>query len=53
MSIGGIFILISCITFLLLGAGLVAAPRVEYFAWAALALGILLAGFPLPLWPGR
>jgi hypothetical protein len=53
MSIGGIFLLIACIVFVLLSAGVVAGPRVEYLAFASLALGILLAGIPLPLWPGR
>jgi hypothetical protein len=53
MSLGAVFLLIACIVFLLLGAGLLTAPRAEYLAWASLALGILLAGVPLPLWPGR
>jgi hypothetical protein len=53
MSLGAVFLLLSVILFVLLGAGFTALPRVEYFAWASLALGILLAGVPLPLWPGR
>jgi hypothetical protein len=51
MSVGSIFILISFSLFFLLGVGMQVLPRAEMFAFASLALGILLAGIPLPPWP--
>lgn len=52
MTVGGIFILLSFLLFVCLGAGLTIVSRAEYFAFALLALGILLLGFPLPPWRG-
>jgi hypothetical protein len=50
VSIGGIFLFLSFLLFFLLGLGLQVLPRAQDFALASLALGILLAGLPLPPW---
>jgi hypothetical protein len=50
MSIGGIFLFIAFLLFFCLGLGMMILPRAEMFAFAALVLGILLAGIPLPPW---
>jgi hypothetical protein len=50
VSIGGIFLFLSFLIFFLNGVGIQILPRAQDFALAALALGILLAGLPLPPW---
>jgi hypothetical protein len=50
MSVGGIFLLISFCLWFLVGVGLHPLPGVEAFAHAALVLGLLLSGIPVP-WP--
>ena len=53
MSVGAVFLLIAFILWFLLGVGVPVLPRAEFFAHASLALGLLLAGIPLPPWPRR
>jgi hypothetical protein len=50
---GGIFLLLAFVVFVLAGAGVQLLPRAESFGLACLALGILLLGWPIPPWPPR
>lgn len=50
MNLGGVFLLIAFILWFLLGVGVRSIPGADAFAHAALALGLLLAGYPLVWW---
>jgi hypothetical protein len=51
MTVGMLFYVIALVLFFLLGVGMTVVPRAEYWAWFCLVLGLLLAGYPWPLWP--
>jgi hypothetical protein len=51
MTLGGAFLLLTCVLEILLGSGLLSAPRIEHLAQASLALGLLLHGVPVAFWP--
>jgi hypothetical protein len=50
MTIGALFLILSFCLFFLEGLGVRAIPGVDAFAHAALALGFVLAGYPLIVW---
>lgn len=50
-SVGGLFIVISLLLFIVAASGMMAAvEKLALWGHAALALGILLAGVPFPPW---
>jgi len=53
MSIGALFMVLSFVLFFLLGIGVQAIPRIDVWAHAALVLGLLLGGYPMPWWGPR
>jgi hypothetical protein len=51
MNLGTLFLVLSLVIFALLGMGVNIVPRAEYWGFVCLVLGLLLAGYPWPLWP--